>query len=226
MNAAARTYVFGETGESHTLASVESAQAMAMDMFKHYPADTSLPVYVKKMSYVGEFKTLAFTITNRKMLASLHILGTTPNDDRILENANYTGAVLALGIDQMYILGEVGPGYPELSAFLAELGEAVYVGGRCEADKDSLEAAVCDFFGVEAVTDVTDEAWDFAKNQHSGEEFELVDVTVTVKLQIRKPKALPLEDVINDLDYSFTSTTIGAVVKDTSITDYESQPNG
>ncbi len=48
-----------------------------------------------------------------------------------------------------------------------------------------------------------------------------VTVEVKVKLTINMDEGIEVSEVINELDYDFTSNTDGADVEDTEITDHE-----
>lgn len=48
-----------------------------------------------------------------------------------------------------------------------------------------------------------------------------VYVNVTARLIIETDSAVPIEDVLSDMDYNFTSQTIGSTIRDTEITDWE-----
>lgn len=48
-----------------------------------------------------------------------------------------------------------------------------------------------------------------------------VTVEVKVKLTINMDEGIEVSDVINELDYDFTSSTDGADVEDTEILDHE-----
>lgn len=48
-----------------------------------------------------------------------------------------------------------------------------------------------------------------------------IDVIVKVKVTLKLRKGVDLEDVVNEMDYNFSSTTDGANVYDTTIEDFE-----
>ena len=48
-----------------------------------------------------------------------------------------------------------------------------------------------------------------------------VYVTVTTRLIIRADEGVDIDEVIQEMDYDFTSQTEGADIEDTEITDYE-----
>jgi len=48
-----------------------------------------------------------------------------------------------------------------------------------------------------------------------------VYVTVTTRLIIRADEGVDIDEVIQEMDYDFTSQTEGAEIEDTEITDHE-----
>lgn len=158
--------------------------------------------------------------TNRRIIASLHVLGASANDDTIINSVDFTAAVLSLSYDDFQVLAkdEFSSDFLEL---LAQLGAMVHDSPRSEPSGIELVEAISEYFGVENVADVTLEAFETARKIAEGDALEEVTVLVTVALRIRKPKSLSVDDVTSDMDYSFTSQTLGAVILDTEVRDVE-----
>lgn len=213
------TYIFGEAGESHALSSVESAQAMAMGMLdKTAENPITLPVFVQEKE--DSPSKLAFSVTTRRMVALLHVMGAKPNDDYSMD-VDVTTAVLRLPYSEFQIFSTATMETSEVFSVLAEIASAVHDSDRMDViDFQSLADTVCDYFGVTDTGLITPEAYAFAQKQHQHEQYEDVSVEVTVSLKVRIPKSKNIDDALNDMEYDFKLTHLGATILDTEITGY------
>lgn len=97
------------------------------------------------------------------------------------------------------------------------IGQAHFVwDGPTEVE---IAEAVCRFFGVDDVEDITDEAVAYAKAQRIPALPTTETVTLKVKLTLKLTPGASVNSFIEDCDYRFTSNTAGAIVQTTEIVD-------
>jgi len=98
-----------------------------------------------------------------------------------------------------------------------ELGLAhISWNGPCEV---SVTDAICQFFGVDDIRDVTPEALAYARNRAHPQPPEEKTITLSIKLNLRVTPGASVQEFIEDLEYSVTSNTVGVVVCSTELTD-------
>lgn len=79
--------------------------------------------------------------------------------------------------------------------------------------------AVCAYFGVSDVRDITPEALDFARQRANPQPASKEVITLSVKLYLRVAPGASVSEFIENLDYSVVSNTAGVTVSNTEITD-------
>ena len=79
--------------------------------------------------------------------------------------------------------------------------------------------SLCDFFGVEDVEDITDEALAFAKQRLNPQPATEQTLTLSIQVKISVAPGANVSEFIENLDYSVTSNTHGITVRDTEIVD-------
>lgn len=94
----------------------------------------------------------------------------------------------------------------------------VYWGGPFRFD---VTDSVCEYFGVDRVTDITPEALAYARNAANPAPPKEVSVTLTLKVKLRVAPGARIGDFANEMDYSIESNTGGIVVLDTEVVDAE-----
>lgn len=85
----------------------------------------------------------------------------------------------------------------------------------------TIEDAICEFFGVSNVKEITDEALAYAKNRLNPQPATEQTVTLSVKVKICVAPGASVSEFIENLDYSVVSQTAGITVQDTEIVDSE-----
>lgn len=81
----------------------------------------------------------------------------------------------------------------------------------------SLVDAICDYFGVGDLEDITPEALLDARNRaHPQPQVERT-LTLTIKVTVRVSSGASVDAFVENLDYSLTSNTAGVVVAATEI---------
>lgn len=90
--------------------------------------------------------------------------------------------------------------------------------GPCEF---TVEASICEFFGVDEKSQISEELFNQVKQFHrfNPEAVEDKTVTLTVRLKVKVSPGCDPRQALDDLNYSFASTTVGFVVCDSEITD-------
>lgn len=81
--------------------------------------------------------------------------------------------------------------------------------------------AVLAYFGVAELREITQEQLDFVLDHVQPQESELQTVTLTFKVDVRKPKGADTAEFVNDLEYNLRSNTPGIVVIDTELVSSE-----
>lgn len=90
----------------------------------------------------------------------------------------------------------------------------------------SVVGSICKFFGVESPTKITQAQLDAARIEYAPKPAEMVRVYLTIALDILvQPGVNSVREVLEDMDYSFTSQTPGVVFTSNEITDIEGVPD-
>lgn len=154
-------------------------------------------------------------ITNRRIegLFTKQVWGGRKNDLAIFEGDEKfdgTDAILLLDRDEILSLED-----HELST--DEIGvQHIQWDGPFEV---SITSSICDFFGVEDLEDITEEAVDFAKQRYTPTVPVVEKVKLMIEVSVRKIGGATVNEFIENLDYSVVSNTPGIVVLETEIVD-------
>jgi hypothetical protein len=89
-----------------------------------------------------------------------------------------------------------------------------------------IEDAIMEYFGVEDLSEITEELLVFAREREKPKQKIVETMTLTVKLNVlmseqedEEARQQLLSEVVENLDYDFTSNTPGAIIQSTEITD-------
>lgn len=197
---------------------------------------TNLPVLVEVADEVtsslpeGEKTTLLIydesdkpvaVVTNRRIVGTYHKQQWDGRDCAInLGEAEFdaTDAVLNLSLADIQALEDDSENTDDLGNKHVDWSGPHFV---------HLESAVADYFGVDTVKDINEELLEFARKREQPKEQVIEKVTVTVDLNVRtsgadsaEARAELIKDLLENLDYDFTSNTPGAVIDSTEITEF------
>lgn len=182
--------------------------AYAKKLFEDAAADTPATVTV-----VDEHGKLIHWQTNRRIegIFDKQIWGGRKGDDAIsqgTERFDATELILLMGIQEIRELDDNDDSSDELGRQL------IAWAGPCSV---SVIQSMLLFFGELDADDITEEHLALARAEHAPVPREDCLVEVTVKLKIRKTQGQSIQEILNELDYSFTSTIPGTAVLDTEI---------
>ncbi|GBG14590.1 uncharacterized protein NMK_2189 [Novimethylophilus kurashikiensis] len=164
-------------------------------------------------SVFDEGGKLKFSVTNRRIEGTFvkQRWGGRKGDDAILVDYEWfdaTDAILMLDHATLQALDDCGDTTDEL--------------GRSHVDWDGpfevmVVDAVCEYFGVEELEDITLEALAYAKAKAKPQPPELKTITLSIKVQVEVRAGNDLTGFVENLDYTVKSTTPGVRVTDTEI---------
>lgn len=124
------------------------------------------------------------------------------------EDFDATSAVLLLPFEKLVEL-------EDNSEATDDLGRAhVSWDGPCSVH---ITSSVCDFFGVTDVEEITLDLLEKARAEFEPQPAQTETVILSIALKVRVQPGIKLNEVVQELNYSFTSTTAGAVIVDSEI---------
>lgn len=77
--------------------------------------------------------------------------------------------------------------------------------------------SICQFFGVDSIAQVSRESFDLAASLQPPAPETEVTVEATVRLKVRLQPGVDIQDVLDNMDYEFSSQTLGGTIFDTEI---------
>lgn len=153
--------------------------------------------------------------TNRKIIGSFtkQAWGGRKGDDAIYvgtEEFDATDYVLLLDHPELVGLFDGEEGTDEVGLAHFDWN------GPCEV---TLVAAICEFFGVDVLDDITPEALAFARARRNPKPPVAQTVTLSIKVDVSMFGEVTLADFVENLDYSVISNTPGVRVLQTELVD-------
>lgn len=185
--------------------------------------EQSISVAEQLLGGLAEGETSTFTveadgklvaaITNRRIIGNFtkQTWGGRKNDDAIYvgtEDFDATSMILMMDYNQLIKLQDNDESSDDVGRSLVDWS------GPCEV---AITTAVCDYFGVMAIEDITEDALKFARQRENPKLHEEETVTLQIKVRIRRHPDATAAEFVENLDYSVVSNTPGIVVVDTEI---------
>lgn len=159
----------------------------------------------------NESSHLRAVVTSRRILGTFTKQAWNDHDDAVevgLETFDATDHVLLMSHDRLMALQDGA----EISD---DIGlQHVSWSGPCHV---SIVDSVRAYFGVDDIEDITPDALAYAKNRASPQPPAYETVTLNVTLKVRVMPGARVNEFIDEMDYSFTSNTVGVCVVDTCI---------
>ena len=137
--------------------------------------------------------------------------GGRKGDDAIAcgeEEFDATTAVLLLPLDELVELEDNSESTDDLGR------DHVSWEGPCYV---RLTDSVCDFFGVTDVEEITLDLLEKARAEFEPQQAQTETVVLSIALKVKVQPGIDLNEVVQELRYSFTSTTVVAVIVDSEI---------
>lgn len=150
-------------------------------------------------------------VTNQRIQGTFIKQSASRREDAIYvgeEHFDATDAVLLLSHKELMCLRDNDQSTDRLGQLYIDWN------GPCHV---CLEDAICDYFGVEDITDISPELLAFARNRAQPQEPEERTLTLTVKVKVRVHPGSSVDAFVANLDYAVTSCTPGVVVCATEI---------
>lgn len=159
---------------------------------------------------------LLASVTNRRIVGTFQRQRWSgPKQDLAIpegekEDFDATDAVLLLSLEELQRLADHDTSSDALGL------RFIRWDGPCEV---AVVEAICDYFGVGELSDITEEALAFARQEANPQPPVEEVVTLSIRVKIRRMPTASQEDFVNNLEYFVESCTPGVRVLTTEIAD-------
>lgn len=158
---------------------------------------------------------LLASVTNRRIVGSFNKQqwGGRKGDDAIYigeESFDATDAILLLEHKDLMCMKDQTESTDDIGR------EHIDWSGPCYVH---IETAICSYFGVNDLQEITPEALSFARQRANPQPATEEVITLSVKLHLRVAPGASVSEFIENLEYSVVSHTAGVTVSNTEIVD-------